>query len=462
MNDSCKNIQDDGLDLRQLFFSIMREWRKMVVWMLIMAVFVGGVRFALGMQALLNEEEVQKRNEEYENLLAYNEQLKVASRTRMLKISAQVVEQKRYIDESIYMNINSEAVNRAEVKYFVMTDYEIIPSMVYQNIDRTNAIVDMFVTLLTNEDYLNKLAEQLNIELRYIQEIIDVRNDKEGVLSIEVMADSVDKSQTILEYLMDGVDANKDLIQSTIEKFTLSEISHSSYQISEPELRESQQEQEDKLSELMNAYSEEQKNYETLERTIVQDNSITSKSILKATIKFAIIGACVGFLIVCCFGVLKFVSGNVLYSTSTLKDKIGISIIGACSNSGKKYGKFDRWVREHEERRDDVDVKTASQLTAAYIKNIVGDNGSVLITGQAPEETISLIVKEVSTVLRSVRVIDGGHILSNPTAVSECANVDGVVLVEQCNLSKYSDITNEIEIVQRFDKQIVGCFVLED
>jgi hypothetical protein len=465
MNNNIESIRDEEveLDLKQMFFCILRKWRAILIGMVVIGILAAGVKLGLGMLTLNDEAETQKKVQEYEAQVANNAKLQEESREKLEKLSEQIDEQRSYIDDSIYMKIDPYAVNRAEVRYYVKTDYTIMPSMTYQNVDRTGLVVNTYVTLLKNKDFLTELAEQFGVELRYVQELISISNAGDGMLAINVMADSESRMQQILDYLQKGIDENTDMIQSTITEFTISEICSSIYQTIETDTRDAQQTQRDRLEELMNDYTEEENLYNEYAKPVVMEGDVTIRSVIKGAVKYGIIGVILGAVLVCGWSVIVFIFGNTLYSANALKDRTRLSIIGSCLiQPDKKYNRLDQCLRKCEERSSCKDMTTGTQLTAAYIKNLIACGGSVLITGQAPEETISKLTKELVAILKEFKVVDGGHLLSNPAAVSECSKVDGIVLVEQCGLSKYSDITKELEITQKFGTNVIGCFVLED
>ena len=51
--------------------------------------------------------------------------------------------------------------------------------------------------------------------------------------------------------------------------------------------------------------------------------------------------------------------------------------------------------------------------------------------------------------------------LENVETVRELPECDGVILVEQCGVSKYSAVEAEIEKILDLKKSVVGCVVFE-
>ena len=63
--------------------------------------------------------------------------------------------------------------------------------------------------------------------------------------------------------------------------------------------------------------------------------------------------------------------------------------------------------------------------------------------------------------LGEIQVVAGNNMLEDVQTVRELPECDGVILVEQCGVSKYSVVEAEIEKVFDLKKYVVGCVVFE-
>lgn len=456
--------ESQEIDLIQMMFAILRRWRLILVWTVAMGILFGVAKFGLGALILFDEEETQQKITEYKNLVEFNKQAKSASRQRMNTLSKSIDEEQDYVSSALYMKIDPYDVNVAKTQYYVKTDYTIMPGMTYQNVDRTEAVVDMYVTLLRNEDFLQGLCDSLGVELRYLQDLIGVSNGGGGILDIEVIAPTPEQAMQIMDYLVAGIDSNKKIIKASVDDYSISLISSSQYKIYSEEILARQQERKDNLAELMKDYAEEQKNYQEFAKEIIEEPEVTPISLIKGSIKMGIIGAVLGVLLVGGYVAVLYAVGNRLYSARELEQRYGINITGVVTQGIKKnLNGLDWWIRNCEERPAQIGIEDASayQMTAAYVCNEIRKNAKILVVGQAMEECISKVSEMLGNELSEYTFINGGSLLNNSKGLTECVSCDAVVLVEQEKTTRYSDVKKEMEIINRYNKKVVGCIVVE-
>ena len=85
----------------------------------------------------------------------------------------------------------------------------------------------------------------------------------------------------------------------------------------------------------------------------------------------------------------------------------------------------------------------------------------ILVTGSADAGVLAHAVEALKSELGEIQVVAGNNMLEDVQTVRELPECDGVILVEQCGVSKYSVVEAEIEKVFDLKKYVVGCVVFE-
>ncbi len=152
--------------------------------------------------------------------------------------------------------------------------------------------------------------------------------------------------------------------------------------------------------------------------------------------------------------------GDKVFSARELKDRYKVKILGKLS-SGKKVGAIDAWLNRLEGRAYNVDEDAEYRLIAANVKNYAGDMKKILVTGSVAADVLAHAAEALKAELGEIQVVAGNNMLENVETVRELPECDGVILVEQCGVSKYSAVEAEIEKVLDLEKSVVGCVVFE-
>ena len=95
------------------------------------------------------------------------------------------------------------------------------------------------------------------------------------------------------------------------------------------------------------------------------------------------------------------------------------------------------------------------------MKNYAGDMKKILVTGSAAADILAHAAEALKAELGEIQVVAGNNMLQDVETVRLLPECDGVVLVEQCGVSKYSAVEGELEKVLDLGKSVVGCVVFE-
>ena len=283
-------------------------------------------------------------------------------------------------------------------------------------------------------------------------------NQFSRLLTIDVNHTSEEKAKEVLDAFLVYIEEMKTQITASIGEHTVSTVSESVSSMVNLDLADLQKKQVQKLTDLNDSLQEKQTELDELVEPKKEDSS--KRAAAKDAVKFGVIGGFGGAFLVAFIVCIAFVMGDKVYSASELKDRYKVKILGRLSD-GKKVGAIDAWLNRLEGRACNGNPETEYGLIAANVKNYAGDRKKLLITGSAAADVLERAAEALKAELGEFSVIVGNNMLEDVKTVQELPECDGVILVEQCGVSKYSAVEAEIEKTNDLGKCVVGCVVFE-
>lgn len=459
------------IDLKELMFAVLRKWRLVLLFGLMFAVLFGGYK-AVSVLRSNNEEAEIEHSEEVET---YNENMESYER-EIENLTRDIASQEDYMEKSILMNMSAYDVWEAKAELFIKADdWE-----ENQGNDLTTTIMRAYQSALTSSELLSEIAEKMGVDRRYIQELVTVttgrdsyygddelfnvkgggfiiRNRQNNFLTVQVRYKDEDKAKELLNYFVEGGLEFQSQIQSSIGVHTISEVSSSVSSRIDFSLADQQNNERarlDRLRESLKTKTDEKEKLENPETSM-------AASPVSTGIKYGVIGGVLGAFMIVFFVCVGFVMSDKVYSAKELKYRFKVKILGTLSAGETKMGKIDAWLRQLEGRVCNANMDHELGLISANICNHTNGMHSLLVMGTAQEELVNKITSELAGRLSEIKVIFGGDILHNEEGLKRLPECDGIILVEQCGDSLYSEVELEIERASDLQKPVVGCIVFE-
>lgn len=466
MNENYVKDQTE-IDLRQLFWAICRRWRMVLCWMLAVAVVAGAFKAVSTARSLRNTEEITAAQSTYEALVANNRQERSNILKRLRSISEEIAERQAYEKNSYYMSIDPYNVAVAEQIYYVKTDYQILPDMIYQNPDYTDAIVNAYMYVLTGESNLQPVAEKCDMELRYLEELVTVWSNGSGMFTVHVIARDMEEAEKILALLDGGVATSRELIESTINAHEITKLTYNAYTTVDMNLSQTQSDKEDALTKLRTEYADQTARYETLKEDYKNFKAPVSDSdgVLRGSVKMIVLGALLGAVIACCIVCVQAAVSDRLYSAGSLTQRVRLRILGAVPTDPAKIsamGKLDRKLRGKAGLSTATDAAGVYAAAASYLAGAYPEANTVLVAGGAEEEHIQAVCEAFQANLPEKKFLPGGSVLTDADTIRKVGQSDLTVLVEHTGVSSYSGVIREAETVQSLKGTLAGALVIED
>ena len=488
--------QEEEINLISLLFTVLHKYRQMAAAALVCAVLFAGVAVVKNIswnaaiqkaaeegetvprtsaQQTYEEDMVEYRaaqNKHDTDVQSYNQQLRDNERSQQT-VQFNIDNAEEYMEKSVLNSIDPYNVYNARADLYVTTDYKIMPGMDYQNPDYTSSVLSAYTSLLTNHEAISAIAEQFNMEERYMRELVSVwGDDSTRLLSISINAASEEDATAILDAVIARMNGLYETIESTVGHHSITLLSRTSSVTVSTDLRDQQQNTRDNLTSLQNQMTDLQAQHDLLEQNIQKaDQDLAALKVPEepgddspSLVKFAVIGFVLGVILIAGAAVVKFLTADLVYSAKDLKSTCNLPVLGTLAGAAaRKAVKLDAKLNKLEGRPDGSRDDETVRLIAATIASRAPKADRILVTGDLPAEQLSALTAQLQAAdtLRSRKLTCAESVLVSSTAVLEVNAADAVVLVADCSCSRYSSVNDQKEQIARLGKTVLGCVVYE-
>ena len=481
--------QEEEIDLVSLLFTVLRKYRQMLAVALACAVIFGAVA---GIQTSANGAVSADAQEEYDAAMTEYRQKKADydAAVRQYKLDTTSNEQAQadtqkaledaqtYAEHSMLSNLDAHNVWTARADLYIKTNYQIMPGSVYQNPDNTSAVVQAYANLLVNGDAMDKAADALKLQARFLREVVtaepvqNANGTYSGLLTLRVNAADQNSAEKILNELLSHLDEVQASISAAIGSHTVATVAQSCSCIVSTDLLAQQQAQSDNIAALQAQMQTLQATREQLDETYADTQAnwaavsepVLHAALLSSIAKFALIGFVVGVFVVAGIVCVQFLAAGRVYSAKELKRACNLPVLGAlASEKSKTAQKLDAALNRAEGRPNGSTDAEMLCLMAETIRSRAPQARRVLVTGDLPAEQLTALAAalQATDALRSVTVTAAESILKAAATVQQVNLADSIVLAADCACSRYAAVNDQNEQIQRLGKSVLGCIVFE-
>lgn len=185
-------------------------------------------------------------------------------------------------------------------------------------------------------------------------------------------------------------------------------------------------------------------------------------SVVKKTIKFAVIGFVAGAAILFMIYIVIYVLKPMLRMPDDIRTVYGYPVLGVLNKKvQKKLCAIDKWILKAEGcgRRpcDEEIVKTA----AVSIANTAEPGASVaLMTTLKENDVIRQIAEQLKTLVPGMKFVLLTEGVSKAANVDELSRCDAAVLLEERNTTSMGKLTADVNQIRLFGKKVLGAIVM--
>lgn len=462
--------ENNEITLSEIFAAVIRKWKTVVACGLILAILLGGYKFAALYKSAtaepsvstiansnLNPDDNYFANDktEFDNILEDN-----------YDKYQQLV---KYTEESIYYNLDYSNCAKTTIDIYVIAENENTAKQV------AIAIADK----VANEDAA-EFAKNTGIngtDGQYIRELVLCEaelGENEAdvpVVSLSVVAADTKTSAVIAGNILDQLEQYYDLLKRDFGEFTTHSLAAGSGYFVNTDLLTYQNSVKSSITNAINAVDNAKKNVtgrafilneeeqakEMSEETAENSQGVSLTAIAKSAVKMAVVGFILGAFFGCCIIFLQVIFKPTIFSSRQLVGK-KIKFIGnAESVEYKGIKKLANNIA------GDKEFCTDRQNRLAYIANCLSDiakDKKIMVTGTVREDVANGFVKEIKEINPDCDIIYSGNLSTDPKAVTDLNECGGIIIVEQKNVSFTKDVYKLISRAKSFDKSIEGYVIL--
>ena len=461
---------EQEINLGKVFYRIFRDWRKIFVAALLVAVVVGAGNYAAKRIKTANPEYTRKAEENYMRELAAFQATGETLLREIANLEETRAEREGYNADSILMKINPYREYNASLQLYVATDYQIMPELTYQDIDLSTRILRSYITYMVNGDMYQYILEHLSepVELRYLKEVLTIAPDYDNrMVTLNVREVDAQGCEEILALALEGILARRPGIVAAIGEHELNTVNQAVYEAVNLELDEWQKANIQYVSELSIRLQEKGEEYAKWERSPEPQKEYTAARILRNSIKTMILGFLAGAVLAAIFIAFCYIMSDKLQDADNLKNRYGLRVIAQVPKVHKKrvWVGFDRLFARMGglplyERDAAALAKVAAQSVMAELMAMgTLKDGTIAFTGNVALEEMKKLIAEMewgdSCTVKCVH-----NILNNPSAVPEIMNAEYIVLIEKQEESSYTQITRELSELAAWKKKVLGFVVV--
>lgn len=461
---------EQEIDLKWLIYRVLRGWRSIVVWAIVIGLVVGLGSFALKFIKLQDPEYVAEEKLNFERAHASWVATGENYEAQLENIIEAKTEQQEYNEKSVLMQIDPLRDFYASFEMYVYYDYQIMPDMAYQNVDMSDRILKTYATYMTNGELQQYIIDNLSydIERRYLSEILSYSVDySSNMITVSVQNQSAERCQEVLNLVQTALLNKYEDVRTSIAEHTLTTTNSAAYETVNLSLQETQKANLQKVTNLDITMQETNESYlEWQEEELEPEWEYTMFEIIKNSIKMLIIGGVVGAVVVAviiAFGAL--LSGKLL-NPEDVKSRFGMRVIGQlpAKRVKKPLAFVSRWFAKFGGiTATPEDFDRLAKMVGTSIKSDLASREEeykkIAFTGMVGAEELKSVVSALG-MDGSYSVVCAADVLTNAESIEKLVAADCVVLVEKQEQSTFADITKELEALKAWNKTVLGAVVV--
>lgn len=443
--------------MKDMLFAVVHQWKLLLVIALAAAVLLGAAKGISGVALLADDAAVSASKTQYQQSVEQYGTKKESIERKISDLQSSIVLHEEYLDNSPLMQLNPYDHYEVALSIYVQTDYKIIIGSIYQDPDATDAVIGAYTDMVFGAESLQALAEAAGTQQQYMPELLSVESiADQNTLRVMVLTNSAESAQKLQQALAQQLTGARATIEATVADHSAKIVDQTITKRVDLSLHETRQKEQTRLENLIKSLESAQSDLKNI--PVPAFAHITSTGVVKDAVKTAILGAVAGVFAAAFAIVIAHILSQRVYSDRTLRNRTGLKVLG-CINCRKYCTVLDRKIDKLEGRSvADTDMQLA--LLGVDLRCRADGIKTLLITGSISQTCRQQVVAVLREAMPDVQVLDCGNLTETPAALETLKVSDGVVLVEKCGISNYRSVKRLTEIIMDYEKQILGCVLL--
>lgn len=462
MNKMDNNTYEQEINLKDLMFAVFRKWRIVIIFALIFAVLFAGYKCIRELIHQNDKEYVAELKAKYKTDQEKYNQTKETYERDIKNLNASITNQEEYKKNSVLLKIDPYNEGTASVDIFIkMAEVPENAGIMITSVDFTDSVVKAYASAIQRGEFLKDISTKMGIDLIYLKELVTVTTDYDSnMLNISVTYTDKEGAGKILDVIVDHLNSMSSEIKDNLGQHNLSIMNQEVGVVTDQTLVDYQKK---RVEDLVNT----NKNLEDTERELkeledpVKPVALSKISIVKAGVKYGILGCVTGAFLVALLVCGVFIMNGKVNTDHELKNRFGLKFLGGFSYKRKKKALSGvDLLLDRLEGRESVSDTFICDIISANITGLLNKEESVFLTGMVDEDYLAGLAGEIQKRISEIKLGFGSDILHCAESLYKIQQYDTVILVESLKQSKLRNVEKEVELARNMNKRMLGYITI--
>ena len=467
-----KDLYQNGtveVSLGDLFWSVLRRWRSIVAIMLIFAVILGGYGFVKEYKKYKDPEVRQKLQNEYDLAVdEYNKDKEKLQRDIVVSEEYQT-HLEDYKDRCVFLKFDPYNIYKIDATFFVDSNYEINPSMSYQNTNTIGTLIRAYSTAIQRIDF-ESVIDMNGEDLTQIHPVSKFSGKKvcvvsvvesAGLMQVTITADTKERAEKIYKEVMSVIDETKTILTTAVGDHEISVVNETALYTVDWDYETLQTSfTDDYYEKNKTKINTLKKNLDDLKEPV---NKVPTKgSVIKASLKKGVIGLVAGLFIAAVVYAVLFMIRDWVYTPDSLRGRYRLPMLGVIDLglNGRKNNKIDRKIAAKLGVPDGLSQEQSASLVASNVKLYLKGADKLLIVGSAGSDAAEKLKNMLQPLLEGTDIAAAGDVNYVSEAVDALSSDAAVICTEQWQKARHSDIVRELDKISAVENKGIGFVVV--
>lgn len=453
------------INLIDIILSIFCHWRSLLIAMIIGAVVLAGYSAINEYRHMTDEAYIKELQETYETDLEAYEIQKEQLEKKINNLEEDYTRQQFYEKNAVMLQFDHYDVYIRTVSFYVNTGYEIAPELYYQNPNYTGVItnsykaavdrIDLDAVIATKDNPDLTVQNPINGSKKMLYTSVDSGN---GVLNITVYGDTQERADLIVNAIKAVLSEQEVLLNKIIGEHTIDILSEESYSDVDLDFLSLKRSFDDKTEAITSGINEATKELETLKEPVNKVPSLTT--VVKQGIKFGIIGALIGLILVGAFFLLQLLLQDKINSVEDIRRRYSAPVLGTYLCNDTKQTKIDMFLASKLGISTEKTKEEQIQFIVSNLQIYLRETEKILLIGNCETDTLHVIGEQISSLMPLKKVSIGGNVNVDSKAIDALAEKAAVICVERWRRTPHREIRHELMTVGASGNKNLGYIVL--
>ena len=455
---------DNTISLAELLAAIVRKWRGICVSLVVFALLLGGYQTYKQISLARDpENSPEKIEERYQAALESYETRKENLQKTLESQEETLASKEEYLEKSILIQIDPYNEYVAKIVFTFSNIDESAQLFRYPNTAADylpKKIRSQYIELWKSMDVSKDIgiAKYADVEWKYLSEIVSVSSLEGELVSIQAVGGTASDAETLAGAVYDYFESHRDVIAAGSAQHSFALVNRTTKNIIDEGLDTKRENLETEIENLKTSIENSKQAIEDLEEP-EREEGYSAATIIKAVIKYAVLGALAGIFLACLVVCCWWIFANRLANSFHLEQVAGAPFLGSLHIPGSPAERLAVTVMGERSWKD-------THQAAAYIreqaKSVFPGKGTVLLLSTLPEKLSGTGMNELAAILSEdgyavTPVMDAVY---NPKAVETLQNCAAVVFVEMAGQSSMTAIRNSATQVENAKKSVLGVVMI--